>query len=282
MLLGCCVLASSAPVAAACAASNTLTAAIFNPQVSAAKSSSSGGGSGDGSAQRQQLGASPAAAEQQPQAGAKRQKRQQQAAGQQQAADRPRQQAQQPGQQGQYLYEGKYGLPLVRKKLSYSELLKAVRLGEVQEVHFFTTHDDSTTVRGGHVRQPACPCFWSVEPQQAVRRKQLLGCQGTEQARRQLGPRRCCCGGALCPKTSRQEGLKAACRCGHRAGRAALPDQLPWFAPTPPFVPGPPLRRVQMEGPCLVALADGTVAQSHIPDGDFRCVEGLDLALTVL
>ena len=27
---------------------------------------------------------------------------------------------------------------------------------------------------------------------------------------------------------------------------------------------------VQMEGPCLVVLTDGTVAQSYIPDNDFR------------
>ena len=27
---------------------------------------------------------------------------------------------------------------------------------------------------------------------------------------------------------------------------------------------------VQMEGPCLVVLTDGTVAQSYIPGNDFR------------
>ncbi len=31
-----------------------------------------------------------------------------------------------------------------------------------------------------------------------------------------------------------------------------------------------PLPCLQMEGPCLVALTDGTAAQSHIPTGDFR------------
>lgn len=28
----------------------------------------------------------------------------------------------------------------------------------------------------------------------------------------------------------------------------------------------------QMEGPCLVVMSDGTVARSHIPDHDWRCV----------
>lgn len=125
--------------------------------MTAAKSSSSGG---DGGAQRQQSAALPASSEQQPGASSTRQKRQrqgaepqaatqpqQQAAAQQAAAPAPPQQAQQAPQQGQYLYEGKYGLPVVRQKLSYSQLLRAVRMGEVQEVHFFTTHDDATMVR---------------------------------------------------------------------------------------------------------------------------------------
>lgn len=125
--------------------------------MTAAKSSSSGS---DGSAHRQQSAAPPASSEQQPGASSTRQKRQrqgaeplaaaqaqQQAAAQQAAAPAPPQQAQQAPQQGQYLYEGKYGLPVVRQKLSYSQLLRAVRMGEVQEVHFFTTHDDATMVR---------------------------------------------------------------------------------------------------------------------------------------
>lgn len=129
--------------------------------MTAAKGSSGGGGN-DGDVQQQR---SPAD-QQQSKTSSKRQRRQQQqAATQQEATEQPRQQAtaqqtaaaapqqqaqlaQQPGQQtGQYLYERKYGLPVVRKKLSYSELLRAVRLGEVQEVHFFTTHEDSTMVR---------------------------------------------------------------------------------------------------------------------------------------
>ncbi|KAL4447504.1 hypothetical protein ABPG75_004723 [Micractinium tetrahymenae] len=175
------------PCLACTVAQQAYVLSTANAQVSAAKGSSRGGDTG---AQRQQSGVQPAAAEQQQQqAGSKRQKRQQQAAAQQageqqreQAVQQQAQQAQQQQQQqqaqqqGQYLYEGKFGLPLVRKRLSYSELLRSVRLGEVQEVHFFTTHDDSTT----------------------------------------------------------------------------------------------------MEGPCLVVLADGSVAQGHIPDGDFRITYALE------
>lgn len=78
----------------------------------------------------------------------------------------PRQQ-----QQQQYLYEPRYGLPVVRRRLGYSELLRAMRAGEVAEVRFFTADADQTA----------------------------------------------------------------------------------------------------MEGPCLVVLTDGTVAQAHIPDDDWRC-----------
>ncbi|KAI3429278.1 hypothetical protein D9Q98_005374 [Chlorella vulgaris] len=53
-----------------------------------------------------------------------------------------------PGGQQQYLYESKYGLPVVRKQLSYTELLKAIRLEEVKEVRFFTTDEDATHLEG--------------------------------------------------------------------------------------------------------------------------------------
>lgn len=64
---------------------------------------------------------------------------------------------QQQGQDGQqrgqgkqqYLYEPQYGLPVVRKQLGYSELLRAVRLGEVKEVHFFTLDEEATEVGAG-------------------------------------------------------------------------------------------------------------------------------------
>ena len=70
----------------------------------------------------------------------------QQAAAQPPAAQQQQQQQQQGGQQ-QFLYEGKYGLPVVRRKLGYSDLLRAVRMGEVSEVHFFTLEEDATQVR---------------------------------------------------------------------------------------------------------------------------------------
>lgn len=46
---------------------------------------------------------------------------------------------QQQPQQQQYLYEPKYGLPVVRRKMTYSQLLRAVREEQVNEIHFFTT-----------------------------------------------------------------------------------------------------------------------------------------------
>lgn len=45
---------------------------------------------------------------------------------------------QQQQQSKKYLYEGTYGLPVVYKKLSYSELLRAIREENVTEVAFFT------------------------------------------------------------------------------------------------------------------------------------------------
>jgi cell division protease FtsH len=47
-------------------------------------------------------------------------------------------QQQQQQQQQQYLYEPKYGLPVVRRKLSYSQLLRAIREEQVDEISFFT------------------------------------------------------------------------------------------------------------------------------------------------
>lgn len=37
---------------------------------------------------------------------------------------------------------------MVRKQLSYTELLKAIRLEEVKEVRFFTTDEDATHLEG--------------------------------------------------------------------------------------------------------------------------------------
>ena len=49
----------------------------------------------------------------------------------------------------QYLYEQTYGLPVVYKKLSYSELLRAIREEEVDEISFFTQ-------RGHHFLEGPC------------------------------------------------------------------------------------------------------------------------------
>lgn len=38
----------------------------------------------------------------------------------------------------QYLYESRYGLPVVRRRLSYGELLKAMREEQVDELLFFS------------------------------------------------------------------------------------------------------------------------------------------------
>ena len=65
------------------------------------------------------------------------------AAAQQQQQQQDAQQQQQQQQQYQrYLYEGKYGLPVVRQRLGYGDLLRSIREGRVAEVRFFTTHDD--------------------------------------------------------------------------------------------------------------------------------------------
>ena len=42
------------------------------------------------------------------------------------------------------MYEGKYGLPVVRRRLSYAQLLRAVRQEEVSEVLFFTSRANLT------------------------------------------------------------------------------------------------------------------------------------------
>lgn len=46
---------------------------------------------------------------------------------------------QQPPPAKQYLYEPKYGLPVVRAQLSYSQLLRAIREDQVEEILFFST-----------------------------------------------------------------------------------------------------------------------------------------------
>ena len=57
-----------------------------------------------------------------------------------------------PAQAQQFLYEGRYGLPVVREYLQYHELLKAIRLEEVQEIFYFTQENAITP-------QPEGPCI---------------------------------------------------------------------------------------------------------------------------
>ncbi len=166
----------------------------------------------------------------------------------QQAAAQPpaaQQQQQQSGQQ-QYLYEGKYGLPVVRRKLGYSELLRAVRMGEVSEVHFFTMEEDASQV--------------SLDGR-ALSSLRLV-CQGCLQL--------CCRGGAAALLPGRAEHrLPAQPCCSYQVclRRPAQPCCSQHTAAPVPFL----LLSLQMEGPCLVVLTDGTVAQGHIPDHDWRC-----------
>ncbi|GAB4816210.1 hypothetical protein N2152v2_003256 [Parachlorella kessleri] len=81
-------------------------------------------------------------------AGLRQQRSQQQQEQQQQLqeAQQPQQPASQQQQQftqgqPQYLYEPRYGLPVVRRRLNYSELLRDIRLEKVSEVRFFSQHD---------------------------------------------------------------------------------------------------------------------------------------------
>jgi hypothetical protein len=84
------------------------------------------------------------------------QQQQQEQAQQQQTQQPPAQQQpqQQPAQaQPQYLYEPSYGLPVVRRRLSYSELLRDIRLEKVSEVR-------GPTGAQHNLLAPPCRCFW--------------------------------------------------------------------------------------------------------------------------
>lgn len=58
------------------------------------------------------------------------------------------QQAPAPGQPKQYLYEPKFGLPVVRKYVSYGDLLREIRTEQVQELKFFAAQDDVIELEG--------------------------------------------------------------------------------------------------------------------------------------
>ncbi len=53
-----------------------------------------------------------------------------------------------PDQPKQYLYEPKFGLPIVRKYLSYGDLLREIRTEKVSELKFFSSHDDVIELEG--------------------------------------------------------------------------------------------------------------------------------------
>lgn len=48
-----------------------------------------------------------------------------------------------------FLYESKFGLPVVREKLNYTELLKAIRQGKVRSVHWFKAEHKGTAIVDG-------------------------------------------------------------------------------------------------------------------------------------
>lgn len=54
-----------------------------------------------------------------------------------------------PTQPKQYLYEPRFGLPVVRRELSYTDLLKSVRQGKVKSVNWFKADHKGTAVVDG-------------------------------------------------------------------------------------------------------------------------------------
>ena len=48
----------------------------------------------------------------------------------------------------QYLYESKFGLPVVHKRLSYGDLLREIRTGNVKQIKFFATQEDMIELEG--------------------------------------------------------------------------------------------------------------------------------------
>ena len=53
-----------------------------------------------------------------------------------------------PDEARQYLYEPKFGLPVVRKRLSYGELLREIRIGNVKQLKFFQSYDEAIELEG--------------------------------------------------------------------------------------------------------------------------------------
>eukprot|EP00887_Chlorella_sp_A99_P003040 scaffold9.g3040.t1 len=53
----------------------------------------------------------------------------------------------------QYLYEGQFGLPVVRRRLGYGELLRAVREREVAELLFFSQEVSNGIVVSSYLKK---------------------------------------------------------------------------------------------------------------------------------
>lgn len=54
-----------------------------------------------------------------------------------------------PAKPKAFLYESRFGLPVVREALSYTELLKAIRQGKVKSVHWFKAEHKGTAIVDG-------------------------------------------------------------------------------------------------------------------------------------
>ena len=57
-----------------------------------------------------------------------------------------------------HLFESRYGLPIVRRYLTYSELLKEIRMEQVLEVTYFSEEKFEDEVRLMSSKMPTLPC----------------------------------------------------------------------------------------------------------------------------
>lgn len=71
-------------------------------------------------------------------------------AGAQLELDQQQQQQQQQStdQRKEFLYEPRFGLPLVRRRLSYGDLLREIRTGNVKQLKFFETGENVIELEG--------------------------------------------------------------------------------------------------------------------------------------
>ena len=77
-----------------------------------------------------------------------KQQEQQQQEQQQEQQQQQQQTAPASNQPKEYLYEPRFGLPVVRKRLSYGELLREIRTENVKQLKFFETADDVIQLEG--------------------------------------------------------------------------------------------------------------------------------------